>query len=264
MRRVILVFMLCVSVLPVLVAQQKERIHTLKNVRGEFAMVVMRSDITGREATEKAREDAKRKAIEQVCGSRMSIWDKVEMSSVGESFNSMTINQVDGEIVSFEIVEEGTKQSVIRPEEMIFYCVANVQVKQGIVPDPNFTAAIEGLRSLYFEGETIKFSVLPYRDCYLKIFLFEDAHTGYLLYPNDYDLPELLRANRKIAFPQNVEFVTTKKPENQTEINRMVFVFTKDERPFYHSVTSRQEIEQWMAMIPNDEKYIVFSVLEIR
>lgn len=243
---------------------QKEKVHTVKNVRGEYAMIVAYSDITGREATEKAREDAKRKAIEQICGSRMNIWDQVEISSAGESFNSTAINQIDGEIIDFEIIEEGNRQSDVRQAETVFYCIANVKVKRGMPPDPNFTAAIEGLRSVYFEGSNLEFTITPYRDCFLKIFLFEDSQKGYRLYPNDYDTPKILLANQKVVFPQRVDFVATKDSNRPTETNWLIFVFTKDERPFYHATTSRQEIEKWMALIPNDEKYIVFTAIDIR
>lgn len=263
MRGIILFILNCLFA-TISVFAQKEKVHTVKNVRGEYAMVVAYSDITGREATERAREDAKRKAIEQICGSRMNIWDQVEISTAGETFNSTAINQIDGEIVDFEIIEEGNRQSDIRSAETVFYCIANVRIKRGVDPDPNFTAAIEGLRSMYFAGENLEFTITPYRDCFLKIFLFEDSQTGYQLYPNDYDKTALITANCKTVFPKNVDFTITKSSVRDTETNRLVFVFTKQERPFYHATTSRQEIERWMALIPNDEKYIVFTAIDIR
>ena len=82
---------------------QKEKITTLKSVKGEYAVILEYSDITGREAMQLAREDAKRKAIEKVCGTRINIWDQMESSSAGDVFNSLSINQIDGEIVEFEI-----------------------------------------------------------------------------------------------------------------------------------------------------------------
>lgn len=243
---------------------QREKVRMLRGVRGEYSVVLSTSDVTGRQATEYAREDAKRKAIEQVCGSRLSVWDKAEISSAGETFNSLSVNQVDGEIVGFEIVEEGNAPSPVRPSETVFYCVANVKVKRGVEPDPDFTAVVEGIRSVYLSGENLTFTVLPYRECYLKIFLFEDSQTGYRLYPNEFDRPELLHAGEKIAFPKGAAFDVNKNSAAETETNRLVFVFTKSERPFYHSTVSRQEIEEWMVLIPNDEKYIVFTVFDIK
>lgn len=263
MRRFILCFIAGMWLVTGVYAQ-REKVHTVRKVRGEFAVVLSISDVTGRQAMESAREDARRRAIEQVCGSRLSIWNKTETSSAGETFNSLSINQVDGEIVDFAIVDEGNAPSSIRPSETVFYCVADVKVKRGAEPDADFTAAVEGLRSVYFSDEEITFTVLPYRACYLKIFLFEDLQTGYRLYPNDFDMPELLPAGKKIAFPRNSDFVVNKSSAAETETNWLVFVFTKSERPFYHATVSRREIEKWMALIPNNEKYIVFSAIDIK
>lgn len=248
------------------VSAHKEKVETVRDVRGEFSLVLELSDITGREAVQLAREDAKRKALERVCGSRVSIWNYMETSSAGDSFNSLGINQVDGEIVEFEIVREGTVQSESRSSEMIFYCIANVKVKKGIDPDPDFYAAVNGLKSVYYSGEALQFSVMPYRDCYMKIFLMENDELGYMLYPNEYDRASLLTAEKKfdIAEEPYYQFELYKTSSAPKEINRVVFVFTKTERPFNEQETSRAEIERWMAGIPNDQKYLHFAVIEIR
>ena len=245
---------------------QKEKITTLKSVQGEYSVILEFSDITGRQATQLAREDAKRKAIEKVCGTRINIWDQMESSSAGDVFNSLSINQVDGEIVEFDIKEEGHKQSETRSTETIFYCIANVTVKKGIKPDPDFYIAVNGLKSVYYTGESLLFSVTPYRDCYMKIFLLEDEKHGYLLYPNNYDKVQIMPANKvySIADSPYYEFILQKNNQLEKEINRLVFVFTKTERPFNEKETSRSEIEKWIATIPNDQKYLYFSVIEIR
>lgn len=242
---------------------QKEKVQTLKKVRGEY-WVTANATVTGREAMEYARENAKRIAIEQVCGSRVSIWDQAETSSVGESFNSLSINQVDGEIVEFEVIEEDFEKSGERKSELCYYCIANIKVKRGVAPDPNFRASVEGLRSMYFVDDEMEFTVKPYLDCYMKIFLFEDMQTGYRIYPNELDNSEMMHANQTVKFPKQTDFVVTKSSDRPTETNRLVFVFTKDEHLFNHETTSRQEIEKWMAMIPNDEKYIHFFAIDIR
>lgn len=262
MRRLIL---LLLFVMPALGASaQKEKVQTVKNVRGEYWFTLATSTVTSREATELARDNAKRSAIEQVCGSRISIWDQVETSSAGESFNSLAVNQTDGEVVDFTVLDEGVETHPDRKAELCYYCVADVRVKQGKAADPSFRATVDGLRSIYFSGEELQFSITPYRDCYLKIFLFEDMQTGYRIYPNNLDAPKLLTANSRVDFPQETCFDVTKSSQLPSETNRLVFVFTKQEYPFYHETTSRQEIERWMALIPNDEKYIHSYAIDIR
>lgn len=245
---------------------QKEKIFSLKSVRGEYSVILEYSDVTGREATQLAREAAKRKAIEEVCGTRINIWDQMESSSAGDVFNSLSINQIDGEIVDFEVIEEGHRQSSTRSSETIFYCTANVKVKKGVEPDPDFYIAVDGLKSVYYAGESLLFSVMPYRDCYMKIFLLEDDKTGYLLYPNEYDMVNIMPANQifDIVDSPYYQIKMVKSNNKKIEVNRLVFVFTKTERPFNERETSRAEIEKWIAKIPNDQKFIHFAIIEIR
>jgi hypothetical protein len=245
---------------------QKENITTVKSVRGEFSVILSISDITGREAAERARDNAKRIALEKICGSHINIWDQMETSSVGDTYNSLAVNQIDGEIVDFIIKEEGQKQSEVRPSETIFYCVADVKVKKGLSADPDFIVDVNGLRSVYFTGDILKFIITPHRDCYMKLFLFEDWQTGYMLYPNSYDKARIFTAGTPIDITNSpyYEFELNKSTEHKKEINRLVFVFTKTERPFNSQITSRAEIEKWIASIPNDQKYIQFAVIEIR
>jgi arginine deiminase len=56
----------------------------------------------------------------------------------------------------------------------------------------------------------------------------------------------------------------TKDTEAPYETNRYVLVFTKDERPIVSNRSSRAEIEQWMALIPNNMKYIYVKGFDIR
>ncbi len=255
--------MLCASTM---VFAEREKIVTLRNVRGEFAVAHMYSNITGPEAKQFAQDAAKKRAIEEVCGSRVNAWDKMEISSEGEAFNSLSIIQTDGEIVEFNIKEEGSCQSPDRKEETIYYCVADVKVKKGVDPDPAFAASVNGIKSIYFSNEELHFDVTPYKDCYLKIFLLEDSKKGYQIYPNEYDRATQLVASRKYEITKSdaYSFTITKSTTAAKEVNRLVFVFTKTERAFDAFETSRKEIEEWMARIPNDQKFFYFATFEIR
>ena len=245
---------------------QPEKTQLVKGIRGEYSVILALSDVTGREALQLAREDAKRKALDKVCGLRVNIWDQMETSSAGDVFNSLSISQTEGEILEFNIIEEGYKQSEVRSSETIFYCVADVRVKKGREPDPDFSIAVNGLKSVYYSGEELLFDVKPYRDCYMKIFLLEDERVGYLLYPNEYDKDTLLKANQKWAIADSLyySFELQKSSNRDKEINRLVFLFTKREMPFNEQITSRSEIEKWIASIPNDQKFMHFAIIEIR
>ena len=232
---------------------QEEKFTTLKKVRGEFSIQLSISDITGREAVQRARDNAKRKALEEVCGSHISIWDQI-------------VNQINGEVAEFVVREEGQTKSETNDSETIFYCVADITIKQGLPPDPNFKATVEGLKSVYIKNDILKFAILPHRDCYMKVFLMEDAEKGYLIYPNIYDKSKILTGGKRIDITDSPSYVfeLTKSTTEEKEKNRLVFVFTKTECPFNSQVTSRAEIEKWIASIPNNQKTLYSTVIEIR
>ncbi len=245
---------------------QPEKVHIVKDVRGEYSVVLSLSDVTGREAMQLARDDARRKALEKVCGVKVSIWDQIETSSAGDTFNSLSVNQIDGEIVEFSVVKEGYYASETRSTETIFYCVANVKVKKSRAPDPNFLVSVNGLKSVYSMGDELLFDVTPNQNSYMKIFLLENENIGYLLYPNEYDKDSALVADKKWSVVDSpyYSFVMQKNLETKKEINRLVFVFTKSEYDFDNQVTSRAMIEKWIATIPNDQKFIYMTIIEIR
>jgi len=234
-------------------------------VTGEYTLFTT-SSITFAQAEEFAREDARRKALEQVCPLKISAWDKLEMTAAGETFTSLSTAQVDGEIYEFNVLEKKNTQSKNNPSEWLFTCKARVKVKIGVEPDPNFVAAVKGIHAVYYDGEAMQFTVKPSQDCYLKIFLFVDAETGYQIFPNQMDQSLMFNKDKKVKFPisEIYDFVVTKDTDAPIETNRLVFVFTKQERPFYQQTLSRVEIEKWMAKIPNDEKFIVYSLFDIR
>jgi len=260
--RILAAIMLIIS--PLYLLAQKEKVETVKNVRGEFSMTADMIAAGGVDPKEKARDNARRKAIEQICGQRVSSWEMLETSSAGDSFNSLAILQTDGEVVGFEILQEGTEVSNVRSSEIIFYCVANVKVKRGASPDPNFSAKIDGVRAVYYENDELAFSVQPLIDCYLTIFLLENAEKGYMLYPTETTGQKRLTASQRVRFPLVDEWVMTKESNNTVEINRLLFVFTKKHLKFPYNEESRDEIEKWIMKIPADQRYVEIKTFEIR
>lgn len=247
-----------------LLAQKKETIESVKNVRGEFTLHP-NSDVSMKQAYEEALNEAKTEALRKVCGEYISIWDEVESSSLyGESFNSFILNQVEGEIVDWDYVVERGRENTANESEILLYVVIDAKVKKGISSDPNFWAEIFGVKGTYFEGENFSFSATAYQDAYLNVFLMEDQTIGYRIYPNHKDLLMLLKAGEKYTLPKNVDIEITKTTNLPTEVNYLVCVFTKEERHFYSETTSRKEIETWIAKIPNDKKYLIFIPFEIR
>lgn len=234
-------------------------------VTGEYSLVSKESDISIKQACANALEDAKTKAIEKVCGVRVSVWDRLETSSSTDNFSSMSIISSDGEIVDYEVLKEWNESSSTRGCEHVFFCEIKAKVKKGVQPDPNFTAVIDGLKHSYRENELMKFSIKSQKDCYLHIFLFEDYEHGYKIYPGTRDKIEQFSKNVKFEFPRanNVKYRLTKKANVEKETNRLIFVFTKKELNFNEETTSVKDIDLWIAKIPAEEKFIYCSIFNV-
>ncbi len=259
--KILLILIIC-SLSQTYCYAQKERTYKVKNIRGEYELY-NNTNISIAQAHEEALKNAKKQAIAEVCGEQITAWDRMASTSVGESFNSLAINQVNGEIVSYEIVEESIS-AITGNSALLCYCIINAEVKKGMAPDLNFKASIGGIDHLYVPGDVLSFSVMPFENGYLNIFLMENEKVGYKLYPNDYDRSKLLERNNKYTFPENSDLTIGKSTDNPIETNYLVFVFTKQEYKFYETTSNWADIESWIAKIPNNEKYIEYIPIEIR
>ncbi len=234
-------------------------------VRGEYS-VLTTSALSVREATHLARQEAKRKAIEMVCGTTVKAWDILEISNDNETFNSAMLLETYGEVTDFKIINEGFSQSDDRSVETLFFCEADVTVRKTTPPDRNFFLQINGLKGVYAEGDAISFSIKPSKNGYLKIFLFSDLSNGDLIFPNYAEQSIMLQQDSIYSFPINntMEYRIEKNTGKQYETNRLVFLFTKDEQLFDTSTASREQIEKWISNIPTDRKYLYTFAFDIR
>ena len=245
-------------------------------VRGEYYLSD-NEDITIKQAKQLAKEDAMRKALEEVCGQYVSIFEQVESSTkVGEVFTSITSIEVNGEISKINIIKEDKE---LRGSFTLYYCEASVTVKKGIKPDKSFTAQIWGLDKVYYEEGLMTFLVEPTIDCYLNIFVYEDPGEVNRLYPNKREPSNKLKAYERVEFPipDDVEgYNMSKETDKPTEVNKIVFLFTKDEcEPpgFRHKESAdkvndlyfnRDELREWIYSIPSDRRFIYTTTFEIK
>lgn len=261
MKRIVLFVLLGFFLMPVYAEHEKE--VRVKKIRGEYYMTTD-MDVSMKMAQQSAQENAKRNALVKVCGEQMNAWDMVSSGAEGENYNSVNMVQVNGEIIDFEVVEEGHSQNPAREKEMMFYCIANVTVKKGIEVDPDFTVDVRGIKNSYMvDDQGMEFTVLSSKDAYLKVFIFENAEVGTKLYPSDIDPSFQLKANQQYTFPGKKNTYYELYTDKSIETDIMVFVLTKTERPFLKEETNRQEIESWIAKIPNDQKFVFYKSINI-
>lgn len=243
-------------------AEHEKEMH-VKKIRGEYYMTTD-MDVSLKMAQQSARENAKRNAIVQACGEKISAWDMIESGAEGENFNSVNMVQVDGEILKFEVVEEGHLQNPAREKELLFYCIANVTVKKGVEPDPDFNVDVKGIKNNYMvDDQGMMFTIISSKDAYLKIFIFENAEVGTRLYPSERETSFLLKANQDYTFPTKKNTYYQLYTDKEIETDIMVFVLTKKEYPYLKEETNRYEIESWIAKIPNDQKFVFYKSINI-
>ncbi len=270
MTRILITAIIVLSFLSIDMHAQKEHIHMLKNVKCEH-QVLIDENFSTKDIQEELRVKCKEKALEQVTSEVFKSWsDLVIVNSdngqESESLNSLVnynTSSRDGEIVEFNIVKEGRD---IIDGTIVFYCIADAKVKTGIAPDPTFIVPVKGVKSVYMSGEELHFSFIPYKECYMMLFLIENERTGYMLLPNQYVREQKYMAEEEYKLNENsrsyIEF--SKNPNVDIEYNKLIFLFTTRKWAFDKDSQSSKEIVEWIARIPNNEKFIHQQIIEIR
>ncbi len=266
----VLTVLACLLTMSLNMEAQDETIHTLKNVRCEYT-VLLSEDYSTADIKKQLRARCKEKAISEVTSEVYKSWSDLivansEYGEGAESLNNLVnynTSSREGEIVEFNIVKEGTE---LGDGAILFYCIADVKVKTGIAPDPEFIVPVKGIRSVYLTGEELHFSFTPYKECYMMLFLIENEKTGYMLIPNQYVKYQKYYANQEYKLNENsrsyIEFA--KSPNLDKEFNKLIFLFTTRKWAFDKDSQSAKEIVEWIARIPNNEKFIHQQIIEIR
>jgi len=124
--------------------------------------------------------------------------------------------------------------------------------------DHSFQIQVQGIKSAYREKETFTFSVTPFQNGYLRIFLFEEDGAGDQLYPDSTLEPDrLFQQNETVRFPANdhYNYVLAKTDKAKyREINRILFLFLKDNIHFVGKEITLQSILTWKAGISPDRR----------
>ena len=260
--RIFYYFLTCYMLLMPYYAMGHEKFEYIKGIRGEYA-ITSDSETPPVVAKEKARENAKREALIQAFGQYISIVDKIEISSAGESFSSMNVLQNNGEIEEFKIIKEDFYKHPNRANEMVFYCIADVKVRKGVEPDPSFVATISGIKATYLNDQILTFNITPTKNAYLKVFLFENSETGKYVYPGGVNHGLFIEADKTTGITRSVDQDIYLLTEKNRETNVIVILLTKDECPFNIANPTRQDIDKFIARIPNNKKYVSYHIVDI-
>lgn len=234
--------------------------HKVKSVKGEW---VISNDITIPQAREKAIVEAKLEALRQagvpelISESNLSYVSESE-NGMNNLFESITNADIFGEISEFKIVKEEKKINDLGNFIYDVWIDATVVIHKEL-KDPGFGFDVKGIKSSYDSPDALSFSVAPWKDGYIRIFIVSEDE-GTQLYPSKFEQQTLLIAEKEIVFPSKgfkYEIFTEKK----TEINYLIILLTKQDIPFKEKETPQNILRFISSINPSQKTLKTFSLL---
>ena len=219
------------------------------------------ANITPEKAKETALFNAKTEALKKA-GIPENLL--AEVTQMGEIFLEISNIEIGGGVTGYDIVSEDIK---IVPEGNAKILISEIVINANVVKynkerDPNFQLQVQGLKKAYKEKEALSFSVTPYQNGYLRIFLFEEDGAGEQLYPDKTIEPDkLFSQNVTVKFPMNDQYLyllAKTDKSKQLEVNRILFLYTKDNAHFTGNTITLQTVLNWKAGIAPDRRTQVF------
>ena len=262
MKRIIYHFIIVALFLSNIMSGNAQQYFKVNNVSGSCVI----ANISPEKAKENALFNAKIEALRQA-GIPENLL--AEITQMGEIFIETSNIEIGGGITEYEIVSDEIRIAQEgKSRILISEVVINAKVvKYNKESDPSFQIKVQALKSVYKEQETLYFDVTAYQNGYLRIFLFEEDGTGTQIYPDKAIEPDMLfMKNNTIKFPINDHYYyvveKTDKTKNK-EINRILFLFLKDNINFTEDYINLQSILNWKAGISPDKRTQVFREFTI-
>lgn len=237
----------------------------VKRVRCE-RILSQHSDESPKEAFFYAQNEARRKAVAEVCGESVVSWETLMSHADGQIYSGVVVTNSVGLVRKMTELRRGwvfpragEAEAIDCPS--VFY-EAEIEVeKSRQVPDPAFTALIEGGKSVYKDGESDNFSVKVARDSFLTVFWLNHDFQADIVFPaNSWESNRIRADGKPPSFPLVFGISA---PRAKKESGILFFVLTKKHYPFLKSSAkktdlelNRERIEQWMAAIPVRERFI--------
>jgi hypothetical protein len=239
----------------------------VENIKGSSSVS---GDVSPNQARLQALNNAKIDAlkaagIDEQISTYQLLFSSQQKNDYSQFFSSDIQSEMQGAVKNYKILSE---KMYCKSEFEIAYDISidATVVKYDTRPDLAFTSNIEGIKGAYNNGENLNFSLKATKNCYLTIFNITDKEAT-VLYPNDYEKQLELTKLQSYNFPMaRIDYTLgneTKKPE----VNRLIFVFTKEQIPFIKAdkkqVTTHEDIFSWIYAIPPDQRNTQYFTLNI-
>ncbi len=208
---------------------------------------------------QKALSNAKTEAIKQAgieenINAYSQFFRSETEEKMEELFVSDVLSNIRGnvkDIKELEVKRSFTDEGLLKIE-LTISCTVLKYLSQ---PDLQFSAAIEGIKQYYTEGDSLKFSIKPSLPAYVHAFMFTTE--SFQLLPNSYEPLQPLSPMDKNTFPSpgiDIDYILDAGGQQQ-ETNRLVIVLTKEKTPYLGAI-NYTSITEWIMAIPPDEKIV--------
>jgi len=239
-------------------------------VEGAKGMGIIAGSVTERDARREALDEAKVEALRKAgISEHIQSYEMLYRSEVerdySEFYSSDIQAELQGQVINVEIVD---MQRLADPLLAIEKTINAEVIIHETRPDPAFNVNIEGIKGVYESGEKLEFNVTSTMDCYLNIFNVTDDET-LLMYPNQWEELKKIPKGKNVSFPLGVADYWLEKSGNEPEMNRLIFVFTKEPVQFLnfegeYQFTTQNDMNTWVYSLPPDIRRVEYQAFTIR
>lgn len=267
MQKLILFLTVCLLLTANIKAQQ------IKQVKGAKGEGIIAGRISESEARREALNQAKVEALRLAgVSEHLQSYELLFRSEVdhdySEFFGSDIQSELQGAVQQYQVVEEKRGVDPVSNLFIIEVTIDATVILYDTGPDPAFQVEVNGIKGVYESGETLTFSVFSSMDAHLNIFNITD-HSASLMYPNPWEQRKTIPAEKEISFPFGYVDYYLEPEKNAPEMNRLIFVFTKEPVPFLHyrgeeQATTAEQIFSWIYGLTPDIRRVDYQVFTIR
>jgi hypothetical protein len=136
----------------------------------------------------------------------------------------------------------------------------NKKVRDDTVPVP-VCFELTGLKDTFYLGDTLRFTLKPNCDGYLKVLFFNGDGAAKMLYPNPYDGNPKFDANVVVSFPKKGTIgMSTQRDDKDT----LYFVYTKQDLPLPDADTTSEYVLKWGKRIAQSQGHVKLIPITIK
>lgn len=244
------VFICLFTLASILMFSQSKNVIEIKSVTG--VGYDQNLDMARQKALNNAKTNALSKAgIAENVNSHTDLFKSETENNYQELFTSQIFTEIQGAVRGVELVNEHksfTEGDNIKVEIEISCEVIRYESST----DLKFVAEINNLNAFYYEGDLLRFDILPSENMWVNIFCIpQNESDSYFLFPNALENAFMLKKGEKYEFPLTVDFELSLDDDVDQQTDRLIFVCTKEEYPFVGDITYKSIIDWIFSLEPN-------------